>query len=104
MATAVIEEHVVFQAEKLPPTQVTVKQGRCEVLMRNNYIERIVAVENFVPLKRIIDLFNGFDKLEIVDQQTPDNLIESGRYLVRATKGNEVIRGYCDHFAELGLE
>ncbi|WP_309396154.1 hypothetical protein [Cerasicoccus maritimus] len=88
----------VLVIEGFQSTEVTLKPGRCELHMKGPDSNRLLAVENFVPLKRIVDLFLGFDKLEVIDQLSPDNPVESGRFLVRAHRGNEVIKGFCDQY------
>ncbi|WP_309381747.1 hypothetical protein [Cerasicoccus frondis] len=91
-------ENLVFEVEGVTPAEVTVKPGRCELLLKHDEGGLTVTFHNFVPLKRIIDLFNGFDKLTVIDQHAPDNEVESGRFLVRAQRGDEIIKGFCDNF------
>lgn len=96
------EENVVLTIEKMEPTEVRVKPGRCELLLPNGDLPRIIALDNFVPTKRIIDLLPGWEKLEVIDQATDDNPIEEGRYLVRALQPGGALKGYCDGFADVG--
>ncbi len=92
---------VVLSIEDVHPTEIRVKPGRCELLLPNGDLPCIIALDNFVPLKRILDLLPGCEKLEVIDQLTPDNPAESGRYLVRAHRKGEVIKGFCDNYVEV---
>ncbi|WP_269542378.1 hypothetical protein [Cerasicoccus fimbriatus] len=91
-------ENLVFEVEGVTPAEVTVKPGKCELLLKHDEGSLTVTLENFVPLKRIIDIVQGFEKLTIIDQHSADNPVEEGRFLVRAHRGGEVIKGFCDGF------